>query len=77
MFGSVMENELKNTLQCLIMLWKMFINELIFFFKFIQYMKNIKYKYLITYNKKIKSKKCNDEFFLLYLIFIYSLFYKI
>jgi len=26
-------------------------------------MKNIKYKYLITYNKRIKSKKCNDEFF--------------
>jgi hypothetical protein len=42
-------------------------------------MKNIKYKYkyLITYDKRIKSKKCNDEFFLLYLIFIYSLFYKI
>jgi hypothetical protein len=26
-------------------------------------MKNIKYKYLITYNKRIKSKKYNDEFF--------------
>ena len=39
-------------------------------------MKNIKYKYLITYNKRIKSKKCNDEFFLLYSIFIYNLFYK-
>jgi hypothetical protein len=31
-------------------------------------MKNIKYKYLITYNKRIKYKKCNDEFFYYILI---------
>jgi hypothetical protein len=62
MFGSVMENELENNL-------------LMNFFFFQVYL--IYIKYLITYNKKMKSKKYNDEFFLLYPIFIHSLFYKI
>ena len=33
-------------------------------------MKNIKYKYLITYNKRMKSKKYNDEFFIISYIYI-------
>jgi hypothetical protein len=56
-----MENELKNNLL------------MNFFFQVYLIYK----KYLITYNKKMKSKKYNDEFFLLDPIFIHSLFYKI
>jgi hypothetical protein len=37
-------------------------------------MKNIKYKYLITYNKKIKFKKCSDEFFY-YIIYSYIAYF--
>jgi len=37
-------------------------------------MKNIKYKYLITYNKRIKSKKCNDEFFY-YILYSYTTYF--
>jgi hypothetical protein len=37
-------------------------------------MKNIKYKYLITYNKRIKSKKCNDEF-LYYILYSYIAYF--
>jgi hypothetical protein len=48
MFGSVMENELENNL-------------LMNYFFFQVYL--IYIKYLITYNKKMKSKKYNDEFF--------------
>ena len=38
-------------------------------------MKNIKYKYLITYNKRIKSKKCNDEFFFYYILYLYITYF--
>jgi len=37
-------------------------------------MKNIKYKYLITYNKRIKSKKCKDEFFY-YILYSYIAYF--
>jgi len=37
-------------------------------------MKNIKYKYLITYNKRIQFKKCNDEFFN-YIIYSYIAYF--
>ena len=60
-FGYVMENEPENNLL------------MNFFFQvYLIYI-----KYLLIYNKKIKSKKYNDNFFLLYSIFIHSLFYKI
>ena len=37
-------------------------------------MKNIKYKYLITYNKRIKSKKYNDEIFY-YILYLYIAYF--
>jgi hypothetical protein len=38
-------------------------------------MKNIKYKYLITYNKRIKSKKYNNEFFYYYNLYSYIAYF--
>ena len=54
MFYYIIKNKLKNNL---------LIFYFLFFKKFTSHIQNIKYKYLIAYNKKMRSKKYNDEFF--------------
>jgi hypothetical protein len=47
MFGSIMENKLENTFQCMVMSWKMswkITYKYFIFFKFIKIMRNKSYK---------------------------------
>jgi len=55
-FDYTIKNKLKNNL-------------LILFFKFIEHVRNIKYNYLTTYNRKIGYKKCNAKKQILYHIY--------